>query len=401
MITAGHRRLLATATVFLLAGPSLPARTWTDVDGRSVEADYVSHDGKELVMRLGNGREARVPLEKLSEKDREFLESEKGEPAEGSQPESDGELNWDAPWPETIELEGDVEIEVVEENEKTGSYVYTSDNYRFTCDARLSASVVSTFADMFEATRLFCRALPLGVSGGKMNDGKYDILLFEKKENYIKAGGPPSSAGVFISGRNVVMVPLISLGVRPVGSGYMRDRDKSDGTLIHEIVHQLTPGPYYLPGSMGWFTEGIAEYCKATPYGYGRFRARNNLDEIVAYATSYGKDGKGGRALGEEIGAPRLRDFMTMSYSEFAGGKANFNYGLGLLLTTYFFHLDGEGDAARMKEFLKAMRHRTRGDAPDKAFEKLLDGRSWQELEEDIAKEWRRKGVDIEFPEWE
>ena len=56
------------------------------------------------------------------------------------------------------------------------------------------------------------------------------------------------------------MVPLESLGVRTLGSGYTLDRGKSNNTLPHELIHQLTPPPYFRHGSVGWFIEGIAEY---------------------------------------------------------------------------------------------------------------------------------------------
>ena len=387
------------------------ARTWTDVNGRKIEASLVAQNDSGVVLRLKNGKNATVPLKRLSKGDIEFLENggeEDGEPdtdppetADADESKDDGEdaLNWNDPWPVNVPFKDNPGIDIVEEDADAKRFIYTSSNYRFTCDVRLSKSVVSTFADMFETTRLYCRALPLAITGGDKHDGKFDILLFAEKENYIKAGAPPSSAGVFMGGRGVVMVPLVSLGVKKVGSGYMRDRDKSDGTLIHELTHQLTPSVYYAPGARGWFSEGLAEYLTATPYRYGRFKVKNNLDDIVAYATAYGKKNTRGRALGDEISAPSLKTYMLMSYSDFTGSKANFNYGFGLLISTYFMVLDGEGDAARLKEFLKELRKIGRGGDSTKALDKLLDGRSFKELEEDIYKAWKRKRVKIIFPD--
>jgi hypothetical protein len=201
-------------------------------------------------------------------------------------------------------------------------------------------------------------------------------------------------AGVFMSGKKAVMVPLTSLGVKQVGSGYMLDRDVSNRTLIHELTHQLTPRLYFEPGARGWFSEGIAEYVAATPYRQGRFKVKSNFDDIVAYATAYAKDDSRGRALGKDISAPPLKEYFMMSYDAFTGTSANFNYGLGLLLTTYFLHLDGDGDAARMKAFLKALREGKKGQ---EAIDVLLNGRSYEEMEEAISRGWRRKGVKIEF----
>lgn len=396
--------LIGIAPIFL---SSLEARTWSDIRGIEFQAEAVSQTETTVLLRLPDGNEIDVPWERLVIEDREFLKkrAEKMKAAAKAAVEAekaalveDG-LNWDDAWPETIVFKEDPEIEVVMEDAEKNRFIYTSTNYRFTCDVRLSKSVVSTFADMFESTHNYCRALPLAISGGGMRDGKYDILLFETKGSYIKAGGPPSSSGVFMSrgSSSVVMVPLTSLGVRKVGSGYMRDRDKSDGTLIHELTHQLTPGYYYGIGARGWFSEGLAEYTTSTPYRNGRFKVKNNLDDIEEYATAYGKSGTRGRALGKDIKAPALRDYMLMSYQDFTGPRANFNYGFGLIITTYFLHFDGEGDAARMKEFLKELRRIGRRGDTSKALDKLLDGRTWDELEADISKGWGRKGVDITF----
>ena len=402
--------------MLLIAMTDIYGRTWTDVRGRKIEAELVSADESKVVLKMPNGKNVTIRRETLGEEDQLFLElngdhdepdgsNESGKSNNGSAENDldDEDLNWDDPWPDDIRYKEDPQIEVVSEDEEEKKFEYTSENYRFTCDVRLSKQVVSTFADMFEATRLYCRSLPLAVTGGKKNNGKYDILLFETKESYIKAGGPPSSAGVFMGWTNTVMVPLSSLGVRRVGSGYMRDRDKSDGTLIHEITHQLTPEPYYDLGARGWFSEGLAEYLTATKYRNGRFDIRGNFDDIREYATSFGDSGKRGRNLGTNISAPPLRDFMLMSYQEFAGDNANFNYGLGLLITTYFLHLDGEGDGSRMKDFLKALR-RTHGNRAksadgqaDEVLKMLLDGRTFEELEADISKAWSRKRVDIVF----
>jgi hypothetical protein len=398
--------LLPAAALLLLLAPCSLSETWTDKRGRKMEAELLSVKESKAVFKLASGKEVTVAVDLFSEEDQKRIKdwepAESDEEGAGRGEEKDPDdagaarLNFDAPWPKKVSFNGDAEINTVEEDKEKGRFIYESANYRFICDVRLSQSVVKGFAVMFEATQLYCRELPLAISGGIKEDGKYPILLFENKEDYIKAGGPPSSAGVFIGGKGVVMVPLTSLGVRPVGSGYMLDRDKASGTLIHELTHQLTPEVYFAEGALGWFSEGIAEYVTATPYRAGNFKVGSNFDDIRAYATGYGKDDTRGRALGESIQVPALRDFFLMSYREFAGPNANFNYGMGLMLTTYFLHLDGDGDAARIKAFLRALRA---GKSGEDALEVLRDGRSYEELEEAIAKAWKRKGVEIEFAE--
>ncbi len=389
--------------LILLAGlpASAQTRIWTDAMNRRIEARLVKVDGDNVVLLLKDGRQLPFPLAKLSAADREFVESQKALPGPGDGADGGGEPeeksvrppNFNHPWPDRITFNGDPEINIVEENADAKRFIYESANYRYVCDVRLSKMVVKGFALMFEATNLYCAQLPLYLNGGSPAGGKHQILLFEKIEDYVMAGGPPGSAGVFIGGRNLVMVPLESLGVRPVGSGYMQDRDKSNKTLPHELTHQLTPRAYFREGSMGWFSEGLAEYVAVTPYRAGSFGVRTNLRDIIQYATAYGEDGKGGRALGTKISLPRLRDFMLQPYDKFTG-NAQINYGCGLLITTYFFHFDGNGDGRRIKMFLQALRDKKEGD---EALAVLLDGRTFEQLETEIVKAWKPKGVDFTF----
>jgi hypothetical protein len=53
------------------------ARTWTNSDGRAIEADLVKLDGVEVVLQK-DGKEYRVPLESLSEEDQRFAKEESG-----------------------------------------------------------------------------------------------------------------------------------------------------------------------------------------------------------------------------------------------------------------------------------------------------------------------------------
>lgn len=57
----------------LSLGASLPARTWTDKDGRSIEAEIVTADESQVTVSKG-GKEFKLPLDRLSDKDREYVE---------------------------------------------------------------------------------------------------------------------------------------------------------------------------------------------------------------------------------------------------------------------------------------------------------------------------------------
>ena len=65
---------------------------------------------------------------------------------------------------------------------------------------------------------------------------------------------------------------------------------------------------------------------------------------------------------------------------------------MGLLLTYYFFQM--EDNRANMVAFLKALKTGKQGQD---AIDVLLNGRSYEELEEQVAKAWKSRGVRITF----
>jgi hypothetical protein len=74
----------------LLANPVLMARSWTDKDGRVIEAEIVSADVDKVIVNKG-GKEFKLPLDRLSEGDQEFvknwLEEQGDEEAEEKKPD--------------------------------------------------------------------------------------------------------------------------------------------------------------------------------------------------------------------------------------------------------------------------------------------------------------------------
>lgn len=382
-------RILSLISLLLATAHANEVRSWTDQQDRKIEATLLRVEDQTVILKLKDGREVPYPLAKLSAADGQYVQANRPKPSA----EIGKALNFDDPWPESVKFSEDPEINTVEEDAEKKRFVYESANYRYVCDVRLAKSLVKGFAVLFEATHLYCRTLPLAFDGGTKIDGKYQILLFEKLESYEAAGGPPGTAGVFMGRKNAVLVPLTSLGVRPVGSGYMLDRDKSSATIPHELTHQLSPRAYFAEGAVGWFSEGIAEYVATTPYRGGSFNIRGNQKAIIEYVTAYGAKDMGGRALGTEIEMPSMKSFMLQDYASFQEDP-QLGYGCGLLITNYFLHLDGDGDGKRIKAFLKALRDGLKGD---EALKVLLDGRSFEKLQEDFTKAWSRKGVDFTF----
>ncbi len=322
-----HKILLRLSLLMLLP-LCANERSWTSSSGTTITATLVSQQGAKLTLRTVEGREIQLNKSQLSAADQQYLESLTA--AETAQPEPQrserrsgrrqrgvpGWENWDEDWPKLVKTSKDFEISEGEQNEKyaTHAYVYHSPHFTFYSDARLNTSLVKKFAWYFESSRNYLAHLPLTLSRTQETQ-RHEIVLYEHKEDYHKNGGPESSAGVYMGGADVILVPFVSVGMKKVGSGYAVDHDGTNKTLSHEIVHSYTDGPYYAEGSRGWFTEGLADYVGVTPYRSGIFQPSRSLDRVRDYVTAFDKDSNRGRNIGTELQVGSLEAFMMQPYS--------------------------------------------------------------------------------------
>lgn len=390
-----HRAIPFLATLcFALAGVTLAhsyeKRKWVDDKAREITATYTKVEGENVFLKMENGSILPFPIKKLRQPCQQYIANALSEEAKAPKNEK---LNFEDRWPTIVAFNEDPDIVVISENAETNTFIYHSKNYEFKSDVKLNSALVRNISRLFEATYEYCRLIPLALTANMDNKNKLPILLFESRESYIKAGGPAMSGGVYIPRINTIMVPLTSLGLKKSGEGYTFNRETSFSTLAHELTHQLTPREYYKTGSMGWFSEGLAEYTSNTPYHNGIFRVEGNIASIKKSVVEYGKDNKGGANLGKEIKVGPLKDYMLQSYESFVK-NARLNYAAGQLIVYYFIHMDGNGDAKRLKAFLKALREGKEGEV---ALAYLLDGRTFEQLEKEIVDQWKKQFVTFQF----
>lgn len=410
------KKLIPIIFLTTLLSSVADTRTFTDTQGRKIEASVIEILDNSVKLQIkGKTNLHTIPFSKLSSSDVAYLTSLEERKTDPTRPrEEDKKIqrkksqrgmwtsdlmaeyglkdNFNSDWPGIVSVSVSTEVDIISEDKDKGSFVYYSPNYEFICDVKLSKNVIQKFSVMFEATREYCRLLPVSTMKAHVPGKQFrnKILLFESYQSYIKNGGLPQSAGVYRSREGTILIPLTSLGVKKVGSSYMYDYGKSNKTLIHEIVHQLTDPEYYSSGARGWFSEGFAEYCANTPYRSGKFLVKTNASSIKDYATGFNKYGRG-RNIGKKFIAPNLQDYMLLPYQQFTA-NGNFNYAFGMLLTYYFFHM--EEDTSNITNFLKALKE---GKQDEEALQILLNGRSFDQLEQDVRKAWKSKGVKIEF----
>lgn len=306
-------------------------------------------------------------------------------------------------WPQIVTLEGAPQVEVVKEDEANKTFVYRSPHYVFVCDSRLRGDVVQEFGRVFEATYIMNCKLPLDLRpAAEPLRNAFHALLFTNYADYLKAGGLAGSGGVYIHGKKALMVPLLSLGVKMSGSGQSvhleKSSDDDNATLIHEITHQMMN--QWLGSMRIWQIEGSAEYISMLDYNrYGRFNLMGLGKQLKKYVQKMNPQG-GGRAFV----MANLEELMNMENTAWAaalasaGGGAALNYGSAGLLTYYFYHLDGAGDAANMIGFIRELETAGSYEEEEALVKKhLLRGRTYAQLAEEVKNAFRKEGVDITY----
>ncbi len=367
-------------------------RTWTDQRQAQVEAALEGVNEDVATLRLRNGSKIQVPTSNLSAADRDWLAGTAAETASDAGDETSGAGET---WPRTVALTAPPEVEVVKEDKTERQFRYETEHYEFLSDSMLGANLVREFSRVFEVTRLANVMLPLNLRP-EPEPGREKFLarIFTEESDYLDAGGVPGSAGVYSPRWKQLMLPLASLGVKMAGTRVTIDYHSEDyATLIHEITHQMMN--HWLDRLPVWYVEGAAEYVELAEYTNGRLSFLRPAVRLKNRLSRYS-----GPARFPMLPLERL---MTIRHSEWTAalggqGTAWQNYASALMLTYFFYHLDGDGDAAHFIAFLRAVEKLERGaDFTPLVEEHLLRGRTYAQLEDELTKSLRRERVEIEF----
>lgn len=386
-------------------------RIWKSTDGREVEASFLGLEGASVKIKGRNGAVFSVPLERLSAEDQTWAKAQATSAATPTAvPNTSESPAAETAWPKSVSIADKPEVIVVKEDEKEKKFIYRSPHYEFECDSKLGANVVREFGRLFEATYLLNCKLPLDIKPKPEPLREFFLAkLYTNEEDYMKAGGVPGSAGVYQSGQKALSVPLKSLGVKMVGSRVSLDKadDKANATLIHEITHQMMN--HWLGKLPTWFIEGSADYTELPEYfPTGRFAwtgIRKRLTEFARQKNLYNPGPFKMLDLQElmEIKGRAWAAALTLKVKapNVSGGEANQssqNYGSAALLTYYFYHHDGKGEAEHIIAWLRELETAERGFDAKALIEKhLMRGRSYAQLADDVKKGLNKAGVDVEF----
>jgi len=347
---------LLAATALVLLGPlsaQQSPRKWTDLQGRTVDAEFAGLEGDSVLLRMGNGQTVPFPLARLSEEDRAFARAAGGgggTPVLAASPQRTPPEKRN--WPDTVTVPTrSVEIRAIEENAAERRYVYQSEAFEFSSQAKLAGSVMTEVARTFEATRSVVDALPWGVVC-RPPDGlpRFLAALYEPREDYVAAGGPELSGGVYNTAEKTFRIPFASLGLEKRGQTYFKNEFSND-TLVHEITHQMMHD--YLAFLPKWVIEGTAEYVEMLPYRAGIFRADSHKTAMKDAIDEWSRQG-----FAPVIGD--LEAHLTMSREQWENNSSTAErmremYHKSHLLVYYFCHLDGDRNGARFLRFMEAV----------------------------------------------
>ena len=366
----GFLVLVATSGAFAQGA----MRMWTDAQGRKVQAEFGGVEGGKVLLRMPGGKMLPFEIGKLSAADQDFV---KAQSAPGAQPAAAGagKPGDGSPFaaldamrlpaakripPVKVDVPPrSVEIEITKESADERQFIYRSEAFEFSSQAKLAGSVMKKVAIAFEATRELLRQLPWGlVCVPPEGFERYQAKLFETRQDYLAAGAPELSGGVYNSGTKVFMVPFQSIGLEKRGQTYFRNDSFRNDTLVHEITHQLMDS--YLPFLPKWVIEGTAEYTEMLPdlgadNGFLASKHEKGVKDYIQGMT---------RRAGQP-GIPSLEEHMTMKRETWdanavTGSAMATLYYRSALLVYYFNHLEGDGKGGRFMQFMDAVHEEVR-----------------------------------------
>lgn len=392
--------LLVWATLSSLAAAEETPRTWTNKDGRTVDAALFSIQGDQVSLKLQNGQVAQVPIASLAQTDQDYLREWVASRSPKTRSMGDGSaevIPYGGPpaaekWPRTFSMEGSADAQIIKEDAEAKEFIYETEHYEFVCDSKFSTNLVKEFARIFEATYELNCHLPLDLKPRPERlRKKFRARIFTEESDYFSAGGIAGSAGIYSGGKKTLMVPLKSLGVKMVGSRVSIDYSAQDyRTLIHEITHQMMN--HWLFALPSWLTEGSAEYVELAEYSRGKFSFLRHDDNLQSHLQRWAN----------EFPMVPVKKLLTITSREWSDAVSsddiNYNYPSALILTYYFYHLDGEGDGAhiiRMLRELEKLERATEDDANLLIKEHLLRTRDYVTLQDDVVKAMRKIGIRI------
>jgi len=435
----------------LVLGGLLPtqARSWTDVKGRKIEAEYVSQNDDAVILKLKNGKEVSVPFKNLSPADLAHLveletaeakemddkkedagDGKTGEAEEKKEAPEGGsgavvpslpDQDWEKPMPMKAVLAAPIEVEELKKGKLTH---YSSKNYRIIADSRLKSKALDTILEACELTRNYCQALPFGLhSRFTPVDGKFEIHSTATKEDWVKSGGPEESRSTYSPATGQLNICLENFGLSKGGTGGDSKMRGLAGQMILHVSRCMQP-EIYERNLMDWYKEGFPNVINSADFE----KSTLDLTKVVKETKDLllGKSdrwGNGKPLFKKEIQMRSLSNLTTQQAGGVPKDEQSQFIGQCMIVMTYLMFLEDEGKATGLRQGLgyaynfqknfpktipaktqeefeekKAALIKEQKELGDTMTAKIFRNRPWPDVEAEMTKFWKEHGLKLVFP---
>jgi tetratricopeptide (TPR) repeat protein len=192
-------------------------------------------------------------------------------------------------------------------------FIAETENYR------VKTSVSNEFGqEIADSAELIRKAYIAVFPNIKRPERKYDIVIYGSRNEYLRGGAPPSSAGYY--------TPLLRKLV------FYKAPKKEDTLIVlnHEAFHQFLHE--YLELAPQWFNEGLGDY-----FGPFEYVKQGRKEFMVSKPNSWRIRYVQAAIRADE--APEVGDLMLMSREEMYSGDAGLHYAMAWSLI--YFMLEG------------------------------------------------------------
>ncbi len=404
-------------TAALFAVISLPSaliaqmtelRTWTNQQGRTVNARFIETSGGNVVLELENGTRSNVPLATLSQTDQAYVQAM---PAAAAPPSVSTTPAGPLAWPAKITVNAKaLEVTPGRQDAPGRQFEYQTGSFSFISNAPLTGSVMQGVAADFELTRAAIEQFPWGFAPKPKEGDFFKVYLAETDQDYVALGG--GDVGSADSKDDYVFIKFSALQLKKVGQRYAFDLRADNpknvvGMTVRVMIWDMRNLLY------PWLTSGMEQVMGKVAYHRGTMRfsgMESNLKEFAdSYLRSVTPDMQRMLSYLREGNVTRTRDTRQALLERIFDST---------LLFYYFAFLEGDGSGARLHQYLRDVaeetlawrayresggkttrpRDRDAGNYNEMARsnnEKFLAGLNDQQLEQDIIAKYQAIGVKL------
>ncbi len=318
-------------------------RTWTDRQGRTLEATYLGQDGENVHVRRTTGGEVRIPKETLSEADLAWVGAVADLPAGTGGRFNDVTLPVDSwrPLPGGLKLGGLHYSETLE-----------TDHFIFAGEARLRSNILAAHADAAERLWHDMVADYPGLAAA-FKERKMVILLLDGNEQadrlsaWLRSHTREHPDATYSAGLRTNYIPSITFGrefaaehgFTAVSRMFRVDTTKTEhlrrtwGERIHFVSSDILRHWLGAPNRTDGSTFALVRFCMSY---YREGSICGKIESIVVFGSSApvegfsnGKNWPGAtKKLIKDGAAPDIVEFLKISPSEAQPRDLGFGYGL-------------------------------------------------------------------------